>query len=235
MPTRRDQKQALHCTSMGYLGAAAPKRPFGYFWAAPKVPRVRRREISPGRGLPKSKSVEGTVPSAGAAPKAPRARRREPSPPFRRGPIRKCSRPAVMGREHRNLYTSWCHPPSPPPRNAPPGRSLSGPMVRGAGRGVSARAHGLSSPGPPAPLAAQGRCSLFGGWAGYSCPVIAPSILYCMCFWGKCQGPYFSRRFLLLTMFRQSMSPRSMPSTSISAVATLEAKGMLFWSHRRVI
>ena len=31
-----------------------------------------------------------------------------------------------------------------------------------------------------------------------------------------------------LTMFRQSRSPRSMPSTSISAVATLEAKGMLF-------
>ena len=36
-----------------------------------------------------------------------------------------------------------------------------------------------------------------------------------------------------LTMFRQSRSPRSMPSTSISAVATLEAKGMLFWSHSR--
>ena len=26
-----------------------------------------------------------------------------------------------------------------------------------------------------------------------------------------------------------------MPSTSISAVATLEAKGMLFWSHSREI
>ncbi len=31
-----------------------------------------------------------------------------------------------------------------------------------------------------------------------------------------------------LTMFLQSKSPRSIPSTSISAVATLEANGILF-------
>ena len=196
------------------------KAPFSFPPSTALFFSARRKEKGGGDPPPPM----GGRTSSGREPPEPSGRRKK-----------KCSRPAVMGREHRNLYTSWCHPPSPPPRNVPPGRSLSGPMERGAGRGVSARARGLSSPGPPAPLAAQGRCSLFGGWAGYSCPVIAPSILYCMCFWGKCQGPYFSRRFLLLTMFRQSMSPRSMPSTSISAVATLEAKGMLFWSHRRVI
>jgi len=36
-----------------------------------------------------------------------------------------------------------------------------------------------------------------------------------------------------LTSRRQSRSPRARPSTSISAVAMLLAKGMLFWSHRR--
>ena len=38
-----------------------------------------------------------------------------------------------------------------------------------------------------------------------------------------------------LTMLRQSKSPRARPSTSISAVAMLLAKGMLFWSQRREI
>ena len=38
-----------------------------------------------------------------------------------------------------------------------------------------------------------------------------------------------------LTIQRQSRSPRARPSTSISAVAMLLAKGMLFWSHRREI
>ena len=37
------------------------------------------------------------------------------------------------------------------------------------------------------------------------------------------------------TMQRQSKSPRASPRTSISAVAILLAKGMLFWSHRREI
>ncbi len=38
-----------------------------------------------------------------------------------------------------------------------------------------------------------------------------------------------------LTIYRQSRSPRARPRTSISAVAILLAKGMLFWSHRREI
>ena len=38
-----------------------------------------------------------------------------------------------------------------------------------------------------------------------------------------------------LTMHRQSRSPRARPSTNISAVAMLLAKGMLFWSHSREI
>ena len=37
------------------------------------------------------------------------------------------------------------------------------------------------------------------------------------------------------TMLRQSRSPRARPRTSISAVAMLLAKGMLFWSQRREI
>ena len=47
MPTRRREKGALHCTSKGFLGAAAPKRLFRPFWAAPKGPRARGRETSP--------------------------------------------------------------------------------------------------------------------------------------------------------------------------------------------
>ena len=37
------------------------------------------------------------------------------------------------------------------------------------------------------------------------------------------------------TLSRQSRSPRDRPMMSISAVATLVAKGTLYWSHRRVI
>lgn len=38
-----------------------------------------------------------------------------------------------------------------------------------------------------------------------------------------------------LTTLRQSKSPRARPMISISAVATLVAKGTLYWSHKRVI
>ena len=54
----------------------------------------------------------------------------------------------------------------------------------------------------------------------------------CMHFSGKSQA---MGRLEGLTMQRQSRSPRARPSTSISAVAMLLAKGMLFWSHRREI
>ena len=104
--------------------------------------------------------------------------------------------PLPMGREHRILYTSWCHPLSPRRLFAKRAQPSWPRCVRGAGRGVSARARGLSSPVPPAPLPAKGRCSLYGGRAGYSCPVMAPSILYCMCFSEKCQArrPVFAER-----------------------------------------
>ena len=52
----------------------------------------------------------------------------------------------------------------------------------------------------------------------------------CIRFFRKCQA---MGRVEGLTMYRQSRSPRARPSTSISAVAMLLAKGMLFWSHRR--
>ena len=60
----------------------------------------------------------------------------------------------------------------------------------------------------------------------------AASARYCDCmrFLGKSQA---IGRVEGLTMQRQSRSPRARPSTSISAVAMLLAKGMLFWSHRR--
>ena len=47
MPTRRYEKQARYCTSMGYLGAAAPKPVFATFCLAAKGGRARRRETSP--------------------------------------------------------------------------------------------------------------------------------------------------------------------------------------------
>ena len=40
---------------MGYLGAAAPKRRFGHFFAAEKVTRARGRETSPSLGMAKRK------------------------------------------------------------------------------------------------------------------------------------------------------------------------------------
>ena len=55
MPTRRKEKQAPYCTSMGSLGAAAPKPVFAYFCLAAKVGRARGHEISPGRHYLKEK------------------------------------------------------------------------------------------------------------------------------------------------------------------------------------
>ena len=67
IPSRRKEKWAPHCTSMGSLGAAAPKRPFRPFGAAPKGPRARGRETSPGRHCQKdkvgAKSPGGPCPS----------------------------------------------------------------------------------------------------------------------------------------------------------------------------
>ena len=45
MPTRRKEKIAICCTSKGFLGAAAPKRPFRPFWAVPKGPRAGARNL----------------------------------------------------------------------------------------------------------------------------------------------------------------------------------------------
>ena len=53
---------------------------------------------------------------------------------------------------------------------------------------------------------------------------------------GSMRSGYAVKGFVLgLMISRQSKSPRSRPWMSISAVATLVAKGMLYWSHRRVI
>ena len=73
MPARRKEDAAFCCTPLGYLGAAAPKRLFGYFWAVPKVPRPRGDEISPPfrQGLPVNARValskaESAGPEAGS-------------------------------------------------------------------------------------------------------------------------------------------------------------------------
>ena len=61
MPTRRYEKQARYCTSMGYLGAAAPKPVFATFCLAAKGGRARRRETPSDRALPKSKWAEDAL------------------------------------------------------------------------------------------------------------------------------------------------------------------------------
>ena len=88
IPSRRKEKWAPHCTSMGSLGAAAPKRPFRPFWAAPKGPRARGRETSPAGTVRKTRW--GRNPLEGPAPPLPvKAASRQPQliprPP---GPIR---------------------------------------------------------------------------------------------------------------------------------------------------
>ena len=59
------------------------------------------------------------------------------------------------------------------------------------------------------------------------------SLLYHSRFPAICQA--MGRLLAGLTIMRQSRSPRASPSTSISAVAMLLAKGTLFWSHSREI
>ena len=48
--TRRKEKRALHCTSMGSLGAAAPKWRFAHFFAMEKVGRAGARNTPPPEG-----------------------------------------------------------------------------------------------------------------------------------------------------------------------------------------
>ena len=101
---------------------------------------------------------------------------------------------------------------------------------------------GVSAPAPPLSFVHAGRNALSvsrpslwgrfngvllrhlrGGVAEWRTPVACMGAGQAM---GRLEG---------FTMQRQSRSPRARPSTSISAVAMLLAKGMLFWSHRREI
>ena len=56
---------ALHCTSTGSLGAAAPKPVFAYFCLAAKVGRARGHEISLGKGVPETHRASGRKTSPG--------------------------------------------------------------------------------------------------------------------------------------------------------------------------
>ena len=79
MSVRRKEKRAPYCTSKGSLGAAAPKRPFRPFWAAPKGPRagarnvpvLRQDEKKMGGGTRPSRPGARNYPQAGACQKAP--------------------------------------------------------------------------------------------------------------------------------------------------------------------
>ena len=95
-------------------------------------------------------------------------------------------------------------------------------------------------PVPYRPLTAAGGLSLSGGPGVLRRPHGGGPGIRLFCYYSTKRGQksmgkgaqWFSL-CLGLTILRQSISPRSIPSTSISAVATLEAKGMLFWSHSR--
>ena len=94
---------------------------------------------------------------------------------------------------------------------------------------------GVSAPAPPLSFVQAGRAALSGAPLSleYCCGIRAVQMNQqgdCMRFGEKCQA---MGRLEGLTMQRQSKSPRARPSTSISAVAMLLAKGTLFWSHRR--
>ncbi len=103
----------------------------------------------------------------------------------------------------------------------------------GCGEGAA----GVSAPAPPLSFVQaergsfSGKAPLCGSAVGVLLRHLR-GVLYCMRFVEKCQAMGRVEGF---TMQRQSRSPRARPSTSISAVAMLLAKGMLFWSHSREI
>lgn len=122
----------------------------------------------------------------------------------------------------RAKNASWCHPNSG--RNAPFGL-----LVRGGRRGrFRPRSAAVLRPGRTGRFQ---RCApLWGSACGVLLRHLRGVCHQYMRFFEKSQA---MGRVEGLTIYRQSRSPRARPSTSISAVAMLLAKGMLLWSHRR--
>ena len=127
--------------------------------------------------------------------------------------------PRLLGRE-RNRFVV-------PPKFGAQG-PLWPPLVRGGRRGhFRPRSAAVLRPGRPG---RSQRCVPLCG------PMIGVLLRHrrgmndCRRFQPACQAMGRVEGF---TMQRQSRSPRARPSTSISAVAMLLAKGMLFWSHSR--
>ena len=122
-----------------------------------------------------------------------------------------------------------------PPKFKAPGEPPLASCGAGRGRG-RLRPRSAAVLPPLRPERSQRRVPLCGaGGLEYCCGIRAVQMNQqgdCMRFGEKCQA---MGRLEGLTMQRQSRSPRARPSTSISAVAMLLAKGMLFWSHRREI
>ena len=147
----------------------------------------------------------------------------------------------------RKRLLSWCHPCSALEKR---------PLAFCCGKGtapVSGPAGGAVSRPPAAGPSSQGTLLWCGGVSG-TCSVIAVSALTILSRKGGKVNPF--PRFpaikraahraarlnhavkglvLGLMMSLQSRSPRSRPWINISAVATLVATGILYWSHRRVI
>ena len=99
--TRRKEKIAICCTSMGFLGAAAPKRPFRPFWAVPKGPRAGARNIP-------WQSVPETPRARSAKPPHILGRDRRTAGPGRVGaPGTPCRIPSGIDKKQNNSWKSW--------------------------------------------------------------------------------------------------------------------------------
>lgn len=134
--------------------------------------------------------------------------------------------PVLAGREH-DEPSYFVVPPT-----SGAWASFPSPSCGGTGRGVSVPRSAFLRPGP---LSARGDplCGTGGGRC-FAIPAVCHRCHYKPMPWKKSMEKgrillvYRPILCLALTIIRQSRSPRSIPSTSISAVATLEAKGMLF-------
>ena len=92
---------ALCCTSMGSLGAAAPKRPFRPFWAVPKGPRAGARNI-PWQSVPETPRARSTKP-----PHILGRDRRTAGPGRVGAPGTPCRIPSGIDKKENNSRKSW--------------------------------------------------------------------------------------------------------------------------------
>ena len=140
----------------------------------------------------------------------------------------------TLGRE-RGKGASWCHPSSERPGRslkAPCCGGVAAPVSRPAGSAVFGRARDRGALSTQRPLSVRRD-------SGYSCAVMAVNGDMLPYFPQKVKAVGKSYRAkgtrLGFMPMRQSRSPRARPWMSISAVATLVARGTECSSHRREI